>query len=231
MEHAKTTTISARLPSWASIPLVFLGLPLISLLFGSEEKAWAGHHHAQPSPPVIAAYPVTFRAGEGDDDLQVTIAGEQFDRLEAYFHQNFQINQMIGEPNLHARGRVLLARASDNGTFGVWYGDCWDRFVAFGFKKQKTLVKITNDPRQVTSPDVGLVVTTPGYPIRVEWISSRLLRIAHGPQGCVTTVLRFDEASGTWSSLDGTSPAGTVVAPPVSSGSASRDSRASVRSR
>src|SRR5262249_20662551 len=145
-------------------------------LSGPRPALGSGHHHQPASPPpVVAAYPTTFHAGDGDEDLRVTIAGSQFDRLEIFFHHNYLVERIVGLTNLHCYARVLLAPPSDNGTFVVWYGPCWDKFVAFGFMEKNKLVKVTNDPAQVTSPDVGLVATAPGYPARIEWVSTRLL--------------------------------------------------------
>ena len=158
-----------------------------------------------------------YMAGEEDGQLQVHITGKSFNTVEAYFSNNYYTDTITGESNLHCHSHILLAKPSDYGTFAIRYGRCADQFVAYGFFKKDRQIKITNDPRQISHGDVGLVLgVEPGFPISLSWVSNRLLKVKHGANGSKSLVLKFfgDEGSGYWSVLHGDGSATKVTPTP-----------------
>lgn len=178
-----------------------------------------GYKRGQPAPVVAdqcaVQYQTAFNAGEGAEELQVHIGGPTRNILEAYYAHNYLTDIIKGYRDLHVYGQVYMGKPA-SGTFLVQYGQSHEKFVAYGFYRKNELVKITNDPAnwKPNRKDDQMVSLTPGHPISFTWISTRVLKITHGLDGSVTTVIRFNADNGTWSLLDGTKSGGTPIAGP-----------------
>jgi hypothetical protein len=172
--------------------------------------------HCRTTCAPVRVCQTVYRAGEQDGQLQVHISGTTFNTVETYLFDNYYVDAISGEMNLHCCSQILLAPPSDYGTFAIRYGRSHDQFVAYGVFKKGKQIKITNDSRQLTAGNVGLVVgVDTGFPISLGWVSTRLLKIKHGPQGSKSLVLKFfgAEGEGYWSVLDGDGTATQVVPP------------------
>lgn len=141
------------------------------------------HHHQAPPPvPTVPTYPTVYRASDDPRDLQVHVVGPAFDKLEIYFHDEMATERFEGQVNLHAGG-VLLAPASGLGTFALRYGAGCDTFKVYGWKKGKAV------------PDASPPLTlSPGCPVRLEWVTSKVLKATTSDASCPPLYLRFDDA-------------------------------------
>ena len=166
--------------------VVFFLFSLTSMLFGCASQTY-------------------YSAGDGDLKLYVSKTKDSTIKIDSFKKNNYVIDEIINLDSLNCHAsKVLLAEPSRGGTFAVLYGKSSDRrFVAFGFKNEKELIKVSNDPRQASNQNIGIVDTTPEYDIDLKWITTRVLKINHGHHGQDILILRFQPGAGTWEKLDG----------------------------
>jgi len=161
--------------------------------------------------------PTIHRAGEEDGQLQVHISGETFNAIEAFYHHNYFIDEIVHEANVHCCAQVLLASPDKHGTFAIRYGARANQFVAYGVFNDQKLVKVTNDPRQVSENSSLVKGVDSRYPIKLIWISSQVLKIGHGRSANQTLILKFGgtDGDGYWTVLKGEKavPSATAVHP------------------
>ncbi|WP_406694491.1 hypothetical protein V5E97_25795 [Singulisphaera sp. Ch08] len=174
----------------------------VGLSAGSPARAGLGHHgHTHPPcpPPCIPCYTL-YRTGEDPGDLQVHIRGASFNLIEIYFkEERFARYAVPDNINLCAYGRIILAPKNEFGTFAIAYGH--SGFTAFGWSGSR-IVPLTNGQNVFYVDGTPHVVRIdPAYPIVVEWVTTRILRITHGPGCSQESVFRFDGDARPWKVL------------------------------
>lgn len=188
---------------------------LLSLLVFSTltEAASAGHlrHHCYCCP---TSCKTVYHNGDADGALTIHVAGFHKSELQVFFRHQYSSDRFKHHTNLHCNAQADFFPGNDRyATFSLRYGDgyCKNRFALYGVPaplNDKYLVKITNDPNEIDTsliPRTYYVATDDGYPVRIEWISTQVAKISHGPSYSKTIVLRFlPDNDGEWHSLDGT---------------------------
>lgn len=163
--------------------------------------------------PQVCYYPcyTVYKAGEESKDLQVHLRGASYNVLEIFFNENVGRYAIPNSLNICTHGRVLMPQKNDRGTFAVQYG--WAGFTAFGWKGDQMVTLTTgrneyppteSDP----NPHAVQIDIDPRYPIQVEWVTTRILRIVHGPNCGLEYLVRFDGDAKPWKLLY-TGPVGT----------------------
>jgi len=145
-----------------------------------------------------------YTAGDESPDLQVHIRGSSHNVLEVFFNEQFERYPVPDGINLCTHGKVLLAKKNDKGTFAIRFGRAG--FTAFGWKGD-TLVPLTLGRNEFppsgldTQPHVVEISLDPTCPIHLEWITTRILRITHGPKLGQEYLVRFDGDAKPWKLL------------------------------
>lgn len=128
-----------------------------------------------------------FRAGEGSADLKVRVVGSAFDTIEAYFKDELYFRDTFPHScNLHCGNHVAVAPKNDFGTFAVRFGKCGDSVRIYGWKKD------------AEKPEMQELTLEPGYPVRICWETSRILKVHYGPRQAKEYVIRFSDADQAW---------------------------------
>lgn len=145
-----------------------------------------------------------YKAGTESADLQIHIRGSRHNVIEAFFNESAQRYSVPNGIDLCANGRVLLPAKNDRGTFAICYGTAG--FTAFGWKGED-LVPLTlgRNEYPASGIDSGSHVVQididPVCPIRLEWVTTRVLRITHGRGLAQEYLLRFDGDAKPWKML------------------------------
>lgn len=136
--------------------------------------------------------PTILVAGEQPGDLKVAICGESFDTIEAFFREElFYREKLPGTANLHC-GNVALAPRNDFGTFAVRFGPNLDSFKVYGWRKDSE------------KPEAKALTLEPGYPIAIQWMTTRILKVTYGPNLTKEYIIRFNDSNITpWTELLG----------------------------
>lgn len=171
------------------------------MLFKGIDVRWPCVH-----VPVVCPCQVVYRSGPDPEDLQVRIVGRGSSTVEAYFKDNLARYEVPRGIDLCRYGAVLLAekpKTNDTGTFAVLYSN--DGFTAFGWDKGG-VVPLTAGLNSYPQPGGTSSYTVQidlerGHPIQVIWVTSKILRITHGPRLDRVYIVRFDGGSKPWSIL------------------------------
>jgi hypothetical protein len=176
------------------LAFVFAGLPVEA----------GGQHHVHV--PVVCPCQTVYRSGPEPEDLQVRIVGRGSSTIEAYFKDQLARYEIPGGIDICRYGAVRLAeksKSNDLGTFAVLYSN--DGFTAFGWDNGKVVpltAGLNSYPQTGGKPPYTVQIDlVPGYPIEVIWVTSKVLRIAHGPCLDQVYIIRFDGGSQPWSML------------------------------
>jgi hypothetical protein len=164
---------------------------------------------------VATCVQTSFRHGDADGGLRVDFSGEHHEVIEVFFHHNFMRDSFKHHSELHCRAQVTFPEAIAEGysSFALQYGDGLfrNRFAIYGIAKpvnDDILSKITNDPQELgkSTPHLRVfyVPTDDNYPVSIQWISTKLVKISHGLGQTKSMVLKFlPENMGDWVELDG----------------------------
>lgn len=131
--------------------------------------------------------------GEESEDLKLRIVGKQSATIEAYFREEYFRHQFLETFDLGCNEDVVAAKKNELGTFAVRFGKNRDQFQVFGFRKN-------NYAKPQSTP---IIVLEEGCPIRLEWITSRILKVYYGPAQQKEYVIRFNDLKSpqTWTGL------------------------------
>jgi hypothetical protein len=176
------------------ITVAALAVATLLLPAGGVSNGWDRNKPAvaplPPCPVTVECCPTRYNAGTESEDLKVHVVGAQFDVLELYFRHNFYRDRLPGAANLHCTCSVVLAPKNEFGTLAVRYGQSGDKVRLYGWR--------TNNPKVMPS-DAPL---DPGYPATIEWVTSRIVKIHHGPNGKKSCIVRFEvEGDVVWNPL------------------------------
>ena len=175
---------------------------VLALAFAPMTLRGGGFGHKSQPPvyvPVAACPPPTvFSVDSGEIELVVRVVGPQFADLEVYFklaepYQNVKKDTVQGGANLHLNGSLTLAPANPAGTFAVRYGQCHDMFRIYSWTKEASDLNVYGP----CSPE-------PGYPVHLEFVAPRLLRVAYGKDGVKTKYYRCLPNSNNWTDAEAT---------------------------
>jgi hypothetical protein len=178
-------------------------LVLTTVIALASDRSYAGFRH-HSSVCYCATCQTVYKAGDASSDLQVHIRGPNHNVLEVYFNENLERYQVPAKIDLCRYGKVLLAKRNDLGTFAVTYGTAG--FTAFGWKGNK-IIPLTVGRNEYPptgadpNPHVVQIDIDPTYPICLEWVTNRILRITHGRQYLKEYIIRFDGDSKPWKLL------------------------------
>lgn len=165
-------------------------LAAVSLTLAVPESR-AGHHYVYPQTAacVPACGPTELQAGDESDDLRVHIVGRSYDTIEAFFRNEMVRDALPQSMNLHCFQSVLLAPKNPFGTFAVRYGPRGEFVKVYGWKKDEA------------RPQTRALSLEPGYPVRMEWVTTRILKVRHGAYGHREVIVRFNDADVAWTGL------------------------------
>jgi len=155
----------------------------------------------QPVPPPVYMCPTVLTAGNEPEDLKVYITGPRFDTIEAYFRHELWRDTLPGAINLHCYCNVVLASKNPFGTFAVRFGANHDTLRVYGWK--------TSNPQ----PEWRTLTLEPGYPIAMEWVTTRILKVKYGPQYEKECILRFNDSDQPWTQFNTADNTWTVIPP------------------
>ena len=127
------------------------------------------------------------RTGDQPGDLQIHVVGEHRDIIEVYFHvEGVDLDQFIQEPpfpgtsKIELEDDVILAPKNPGGTFAVIYGKHRDHVKAFGWKQGTTELESFDLPVE------------PGYPVRLKWVTTQILKAQFGKGYSKECVVQFN---------------------------------------
>jgi len=97
-----------------------------------------------------------------------------------------------------------MPKKNDRGTFAIGYGCAG--FAAFGWKGDKMVpLNLGRNEYPPTGmdpqPHVVQIDIDPACPIHIEWVTTRILRITHGPKLGSEYLVRFDGDAKPWKLL------------------------------
>lgn len=161
--------------------LLVLGAPFL----GSTASAQIFRKHGYVCPPCsTVSKPRRCSTGDELGDLAVHVGGNKSNVVEAFFEEENYFRIEFPETwDLGCGSDIKLAKKNDYGTFAVRFGKCRDRFQVFGWKvgKQKP-------------EETPIIVLEEGYPVTLEWVTSRILKVKYGQGLQKEYVLRFNDA-------------------------------------
>ena len=130
------------------------------------------------------------RAGNQDGDLRIEIRGKDHNELEVVFRvagtarDSFKNLTFNDATDLHCYNRISLAQKNKCGTFAVLHGST---VTAYGWNQSSGDI----------APSDDITVDT-GYPVRMTWLTSQILRMEFGPSFSNVEIRRFQFNGGTW---------------------------------
>jgi hypothetical protein len=166
-----------------------------------------------------------YRNGDDDGALQVHFAGSKHEQMQVFFTHQYFSESFTHHQHLSCTAKISFPKpASDYSTFTLSYSEHGSptRFALYGLskpdlsqpgQKNRRICKLTNDPSEIDKtqiPQTYQVATDPGHPVQVEWVSSQVAKVRHGPDLSKSIILRFlPENGGSWIALDN-----TTITPP-----------------
>jgi hypothetical protein len=126
------------------------------------------------------------RAGDQPGDLQIHVVGEHHDIIEVYFHvEGVDLDQFRRVPfpntlHIDLDDDVILAPKNAGGTFALIYGKHRDYVKAFGWKAGTTELESFDLPVE------------PGYPVRLKWVTTQILKAQFGKGYSKECVVQFN---------------------------------------
>jgi len=129
------------------------------------------------------AQPRRCKAGDESGDLKIHIVGNRANTVEAFFKEEYFRIDFPLTWDLGCGSDVKLAKKNTFGTFAVRFGMYRDRFQVFGWKEGKF------QPEQTS-----VILLERGYPVTLEWVTSRILKVRYGRRLMKEYVLRFNDA-------------------------------------
>ena len=141
--------------------------------------------YVPPPPPP----PTELETGPDSDDLKIHVIGPQFDTIEVYFKTEYFYTEKF--PNtwyLQYGNRISLAKKNKFGTFAVLVGD-GSLVRAYGWKSS------------VQKPEALDIPVEKGYPVQMQWVTDRILKVRHGDCLSKSTIVRFNDVDKAWTTL------------------------------